>query len=619
MTIEEQAPAVSPIVLEVVEGALESVRHEMEVLVDRTARSSIIREQHDQRAGIYDASGRCVTAVSFSSVPTPIIRKFAGTIRPGDIFIHNDVYQSDGGVTHLPDLCLTAPVFRDGELVAFVQSFGHTGDIGGMLPGSIPLGSTEVFQEGILIPPSRLYHGGDVDTDLYDLILRNSRFPDELRGDIDAFCAAVRAGAERVATLFARYGTPTVISCFDRMLERCASDLREVVLPQIPDGTYRFEDFCEYEDVQPAEPRTLLRIRCTMTKTADGILFDFDGTDGQVSGSLNWPGTPSSYARYLGALLKGYAPDVVINDGVLDVVRVDVPKGSLLSPEFPAACAWRTYPFMRLLDIGQGLLAQATDGQVPAAAEPISAYGIFGARSDGTPFLLREITGAGSGARSYADGADTVDAAPESRNMPAEFAENFFPVRVEHLGLRPDSGGPGKFRGGHGYWKDIRVLTDGLLFLYADRVRLAPWGVAGGRAGASARWILNPGTPEERQLPAKAEGLPIKAGAVLRVLTSGGGGWGDPLDRDPATVLLDVHSGVVSAEAANAAYGVVLTTEDGRIEIDGAATEALRAARRSTGPGRSMFDRGPGFRELVASGALVPWFVEDDAYVGGQR
>lgn len=612
------AQQLSPIILEVVEGALESIRREMEVLVDRTARSSIVREQHDQRAGIYDAAGRCVTAVSFSSVPSPIIRKFGSTIRPGDIFIHNDVYDSDGGITHLPDLCLTAPVFRDGELVAFVQSFGHTGDIGGMLPGSIPLGSTEVFQEGIIIPPSRLFHAGDVDQDLYDLILRNSRFPEELRGDVDAFCAAVRAGSERVSAVFERYGSPTVIACFERLLERCADDLRQVVLPQIPDGVYEFEDFCEYEDVQPLEPRTLLRIRSTMTKTVNGITIDFEGTDGQVVGSLNWPGTPQSYARYLGALLKSYAPDVVINDGVLDVVQVVVPKGSLLNPEFPAACAWRTYPFMRLLDIGQGLLAMATAGRAPAAAEPISAYGFFGAHADGTPFLLREITGAGSGARSYADGADTVDAAPESRNMPAEFAEIFFPVRVEHLGLRPDSGGPGKYRGGHGYWKDIRVLSDGLLFLYADRVRLAPWGLAGGQAGASARWILNPETESERQLPGKAEGLPVRAGDLLRVLTSGGGGWGDPLDRDPAAVLLDVRSGVISAEAAETAYGVVLSENDEFLTVDSAATETLRGTRRSIGGPASMFDRGPGYRALVDSGALVPG-TRHENLPGGER
>ena len=596
-----------PILFEIVEGALESARREMEAQVDRTARSTIVREQHDHRAGIFDRIGQSVTALSFASTPTPIITRFEGNIDEGDIFIYNDCYKSDGGITHLPDICITVPVFVGGEVFGYVQVFGNVNDIGGDTPGSVPLAAYEIFQEGLMIPPVKFYEQGKRNEPLYETILNNSRFPEDLKGDIDSFINACTIGAERVVEICGRYGKDIVESTFEALLARCARDLKDVVLPMIPDGSYDFEDFCEYDGVQPLEPRKYIRLKAKMTKTPESIEFDFTGTDSQIMGSLNWPGSEPYYAKFMGTLFKGFAPDMVINDGVNRIISCIVPEGTLLRPKFPAACSWRTWPLLRIVDVGLGCLAKAFGGFGPASAETISSYGLFGLDHQGEFFLLREVTGAGGQGRPFADGEDTVDAAPESKNMPGEFAEAFFPVRVTHLGLRKDSGGAGTFRGGMGYQKDIEFLIEGTAIIHSDRAALQPWGVSGGNAGAPSVWLLNPDTPEEKRLPGKTDHVPVKVGDVLRVLSPGGGGWGDPLARDATSVRLDVVRGIVSSESARDEYGVVFVsgTEGLELEVDEAATKELREELQAARDPLPLFDRGSRFYELVTEGEIT--------------
>ncbi len=596
-----------PILFEIIEGAIESARREMEIQVERTARSTIVREQHDHRSGIFDSHGNSVTALSFASVPTPIMNKFAGNIHPDDVFLYNDPYKSDGGITHLGDMCITRPVFADGQIVAYVQVFGHVNDIGGLTPGSVPLTAFEIFQEGFVVPPVKLYDRGQLNEALFETILNNSRFADDLRADIDAFVNACGIGVVRVQELCERYGSEALAQTFKGLLDRCSRSLRETVLPMIPDGSYTFEDFCEYVDVQPREPRHYVKLRATMTKTPDGINFDFSGTDPQIKGSLNWPANDRYYAKSLGTLFIAFAPDMVINDGVNEVITCTLPERTVLSPEWPAACGWRTFPLLRILDLGLGILAKASGGYVPAPSESISSYGLFGHNADGDYFLLREITGAGSGARPFADGADTVDVAPESRNMPAEFAETNFPVRIVRLGLRQDSGGAGTFRGGLGYFKDIEILIDGEMLIHSDRATLQPWGVNGGRAGLGSVWLLNPDTPDETVLPGKSDSIPVRKGDILRVLSPGGGGWGDPLNRDPEAVLLDVRRGLVSVESASDDYGVLFlpTDDDYERQLDAEATEAQRDAIRAERAPLKLFDRGENFYRLVAEGKIT--------------
>lgn len=292
---------------------------------------------------------------------------------------------------------------------------------------------------------------------------------------------------------------------------------------------------------------------------------------------------------------------MVVNEGATRVIKVVVPPGTVLSPVFPAACSNRHWMLLRMMDVGMGALGKATGGNIPASCESISLYGVLG-QTAGQTFLLREITGAGSGGRPFADGTDTVDMAPESKNMPAEFAETFFPVRIERLGLAQNSGGAGKFRGGLGYCKDIRILVDSTLLLTADRCVLQPWGVNGGKAGQGSRYILNPGTSSERVLSGKTDSEQVKAGDLLRVLSPGGGGWGNPLERDPQAVALDVRRGLVTRDKATADYGVVLDDSPEGCPLM-PETERLRQQMKRVGRVK-LFDRGENFDRLLANGEI---------------
>src|SRR5438552_8699531 len=242
------AAGVDPIVLQVVEGTLASVEAEVEAAIERTARSPMIRDQHDYRAGIHDARCRKLTGRSYSAMVQPVVRDFPlSEMRDGDVFYHNDVYLSEGSVGHLPDLITTVPVLHEGQVVAFVQAFGHHDDIGGMVPGSMPARATSAFQEGPMIPPVRLFSAGERNDDLYRVIVRNSRTPESFAGDLDSEVAACQMGARRLARLFATYGAETAEACFQALIDRCAETFRREILPRIPDGVYEFEDYIEHD------------------------------------------------------------------------------------------------------------------------------------------------------------------------------------------------------------------------------------------------------------------------------------------------------------------------------------------------------------------------------------
>lgn len=586
---------VSPILLEIVEGTIESSRKEMELQVERTARSTVIREQRDYRAAVFDRRGRGISAVSSAGNVLPILRRFEGQVYERDIFIWNDPYK-DGGISHLPDICITAPVIAEGSVLAFVQIFGHVHDIGGIVPGSTPLNSTEIFQEGLMIPPVKLYERGSRNDALYQTILNNCRYPDMLQGDLDAEIAACRIGLKRVGELVRRYGLETVEQCFDMLLARCARTLREEVLPQMPDGEYPFEDFIETAGMSRNEPLEFARLKVTLRKERDRIVFDFSGTERQVNLSINCPADGKYYIKYLSCIFRLLAPDIVMNEAQTEVLQAVLPEGSMLSPGFPAACSTRHFILFRLPEVGMGALVKAMSGGGTGSSDTRCMVALVAKDGDGQQFMIRDVMGGGSGARSYADGSDCVTANVAGRNMPCEFFEAFYPVRVERLALRPDSGGPGKFRGGMGYLKNIRFLTEGFLMIADDRMLLQPFGAAGGKAGAGSVYILNPGTDGEQIVPTKTDYLPIKHGDLLRVMTPGGGGWGDPLERDPARVLEDVSLGLVSIAAAEKDYGVVIDGD--AMAVSAAETEKLRAGiRRSRAPLR-IIDRGERFDRL---------------------
>src|SRR5947209_8701689 len=290
MTIAERpsTTSVDPITLQIVEGTLASIEAEVEAAIERTSRSPMIRDQHDFRAGLHDRYSRKLTGRSYSAMVNPIVRDFPlETMREGDVYFHNDVYLSEGGIGHLPDLCVTVPVFHEGAVVAFVQAFGHHDDIGGAVPGSMPSHATSVFEEGLMVPPIRLWDAGTPNEAALKIMTRNSRMPDSLAADLDAECAACLMGARRLAELFVRYGRSTVEGCFDAIIDTTTNAFRTEILAKIPDGTYTWEDYAEHDGVDPPRLHTQ---RITLTKTPEKLVLDFTGTSPQARGPINHAG-----------------------------------------------------------------------------------------------------------------------------------------------------------------------------------------------------------------------------------------------------------------------------------------------------------------------------------------
>jgi len=595
--------SVDPIVLEIVEGTLASIEREVETAIGRTARSPMIRDAHDFRAGIHDRKLRKLTGRSYSALVHPVVRDYPmETMRPGDVFFHNDVYLSEGGIGHLPDLCVTVPVFHDGEVVAFVQAFGHHDDIGGACPGSMPSGATSVYEEGLMVPPIRLWDAGVPNEAALKIMTRNSRMPDSLAADLDAECAACLMGARRLAELFERYGRDTVEACFDAIIDKTTETYRREILSKIPDGTYVWEDYAEHDGVDPPKLHTQ---RITLTKVPDKLIIDFTGTSPQAKGPINHCGNYADgnfLKKWLAPILRNLADtpermaELDVNEGVVPLIEMRFPPpGTLLTPIFPAPTNARTFVILRLLGVLAGVLAKAVDGRMPADQETIRYTGVYGTDFDGQPYLMREVLGGGSGGRYYADGEDTIHIVPDSRNIPVEFAEARWPFIVERLGLAVDSGGPGRYRGGLGYEKHIRMLRDAYFMSIADRSVLSCWGVNGGRAGRPFSVVVDPGGPNEREIGALEDAAPVRAGEVIRIRTTGGGGWGDPLDRPYEEVARDVAWGKVSVAGAREDYGVVMDGD----RVDVAASDALRAEMRAQRTGKEpFFDRGPGYAKL---------------------
>ncbi|GAA1395352.1 hydantoinase B/oxoprolinase family protein [Luteococcus peritonei] len=613
---------VDPIVVEIVQGTLASVEMEVETAIARTSRSPMIRDAHDFRAGIHDRQLRKLTGRSYSALVHPIVRDFPlETMREGDVFFHNDVYESEGGIGHLPDLCVTVPVFHEGKVVCFVQAFGHHDDIGGACPGSMPSGATSVHEEGLSVPPIKLWDAGEPNRAALRIMTRNSRMPDSLAADLDAECSACLMGARRLAELFARYGHDTVEAAFDTILDNTTEIYRREILAKIPDGQYVWEDYAEHDGVSEPQLHTQ---RITLTKTSTGgpgngpkLILDFTGTAAQAAGPINHCGDyvgGNFLKKWLAPILRNLADtpermaELDVNEGIVPLIEMRFPeKGTLLTPIYPGPTNARTFVILRLLGVLSGVVAKAVDGRMPADQETIRYTGVYGKDRDGNDYLMREVLGGGSGGRYYADGEDTIHVVPDSRNLPTEFTEGRFPFLVERLGLAMDSGGAGRYRGGLGYEKHIRMLKDAHFMSIADRSILACWGVKGGKAGTPFQVTIDPGGPNEREIDALADAETIKAGEVVRIRTTGGGGWGDPLERPIDEVLRDLSWGKVSFEGARRDYGIVASGTKEEPVIDEAASQALRDQMRAdrTG-GEAFFDRGPGFAKLDPNNQGAP-------------
>ncbi len=571
--------ACDPVTLEIIRGAIRAAQAEMEALLERTAISAFIREKKDFYTALFDAEG--VMAVGsnvpiFGDICGPVFEHFPiETIQPGDLYWYNDCYGSRGAVSHSNDQVFLAPVFHDGRRCAFVMGWAHFSDVGGLRPGSISPDATDIFQEGIIVPPTKLIDRGVTNTAALAIFYRNSRYPETCRGDTRALMASVELGVRRMAEVVTRFGADTLADALAQLLARTETIVRQRLRETFPVGTHRFTDAID-SDGHGTGP---LHIRFALTRTPDDrFIFDASETDDQAPGPVNFLMNRDVPGMALGLYFLGGDPTQVCNAGgprALD--EVVLREGSLLRPRFPAPLGMRGMTMMRVLSALNGLINVAG---TPAPASH-SAYIIILLRgtADGKPFLMSDGIGVGYGARPTADGLDAVYFVAQE-NYPVEFLELGYPVGLTTYAMHRDSGGPGAWRGGCGIVREYRILADeAVLAVRIDGVTNPPWGAAGGMAGGSGRAVVNPGRPDERVLAPLSDGNVVRAGDVLRIETGGGGGRGHPFDRPAAMVLKDVLDGFVSVEAAARHYGVVI--REGR--LDGAATAVRRDARPSAG------------------------------------
>lgn len=583
------APTCDPIKLEIIQGAIQAAQSEMEALIERTAISAFIREKKDFYTAIFDRDG--VMAVGsmvpiFGDITTPVFEHFPiETMQEGDLYWYNDCYGSYGAVSHSNDQVLLAPVFHNGQRVAFVMSWAHFADIGGMRPGSISPDATEIWQEGIIIPPTKLIEAGVVNKATLAIFHRNSRFPAQSEGDMSALMASVRLGTQRMAEASERFGAGVLEDALAQLLDRTRRLVRRKLAETFDYGTHKFTDAID-SDGHGNGPFHL-RFAIIREKGPDGedrFIFDATETDDQAPGPVNLLMNRSIPGMALGLFYLGGEPGQVCNAGgplALDEVRLR--EGSLVKPRWPAPLGMRGLTMMRVLATLNGLV-NAAGGQAPAAQAAYVVALIRGSYTaeDGTatPFLLADGIGVGYGARAFADGMDAVYFVAQE-NYPIEFTELGYPVSFRIYGMVMDSGGPGAFRGGTGILREYEILADtAMLGIRIDGVENPPWGINGGKSGAPGRIIVNPGMADERVLPPLSDGTMLKKGDVVRIETGGGGGYGHPFDRVPASVLEDVLAGLVSPDAAIREYGVALT---GR-SVDEAETARLRQTRPDVKP-----------------------------------
>ena len=565
--------------LEVIYQSTQQIARELTVNMLRTGYSSIIKESQDFTFAIFDARGRMVA----QGVPQPlhigplaaqvneIRRHFHGRIAPGDTFIVNHPYRACQN--HATDVTLISPVFTDGKLVAFIGNIAHKPDLGGKVPGTNAGDATDLFQEGLLIPPLKIVKAGVMNDDLREMITANTRTPEVTWGDINAQIKTNDYGQTKFAELFAKHGIDSVLTCWQRWMEICESELRAEIA-KLPDGVWGPEhDWIDDDGIDLGKP---YRISVTLEKKGDTLTFKLD-SDGQARGPINLRSCVSR--NFIMCLVKMiFIPTLPVNDGLSRPVQVSYPpEGSLLNPRYPAPCNMYVRPSQMITNVVVRVLNRAVPGRVPAPAS-----GAGGSLSSAGPhpvtgkwFSLYEIFNGGGGARPDGDGVSAQDdLVVNVMNTPVEALETEFPVRVERYELSPDSAGAGKFRGGLGTRREWRVLAEeATVNMRTDRFKYSVPGLAGAKAAKPSSAVLNPGRSNAQPLTSKFAGKRLKKGDLVSWVMGGGGGQGDPFERDVERVRLDVVRGYVSREAARTDYGVVIA-DDG--SVDAAATAALR-------------------------------------------
>jgi N-methylhydantoinase B len=583
------------ITLDIIENALRNARAEMDAVLFRTAMSPGIREQHDAFPMIANHQGKMVVG-QFGSFIHGFIEGYEGTIEEGDVFLTNDPYSCNGAVSHLNDWLAMMPIYDDGRLVSWAAMFGHMTDNGGKVPGSLPTDAAQIFEEGLQIPPVKIVKAGELNRELLGLLLRNSRVPEWNRSDFNAILASLRLAERRVHEIVKRFGVDEYIAAMIEMLDRNKRAMSAIVKMVVPEKRAYFEDYIDDDGVGMGP----YKVACSLWREGDVAHFDFTGTDPQSISSINFYLNEEMFKMFLGAFfINLFDPQILFNDGFYELVDVTIPEGTILKPRRPAALSCRTHMLGRIFDIMGGLLGQGAPEALNAAGFSDSPHLMYsGYDRNGEWYQLFQIGFGGIPGRPAGDGPDGHSLWPSFTNVPNEYLESYFPLRITTYESIPDSGGAGLHRGGNGVRTSYQFLEPGDISIHDDRWLTYPWGVNGGEPGMRSRKELVKADGSVHNLPSKCDRVHVEPGDLLHFDTWGGGGWGDPLQRPADAVALDVERGLVSPAGARR-YGVVIA-EDG--QVDAAATQALRAtllaARKGEKP--ALFNRGGTVDELKA-------------------
>ena len=554
------AQTVDPVTLQIIHSGLNSITDEAFIALAKSAYSTNVKERRDHSTAIMAADGRLVAQAenslpihlsSMGGLMEAVLAKFpVDQIEDGDLFVGNDPHVAGG--THLPDVNLAMPMFHEGALVGFVCDIAHHADIGGMSPGSMAGGMTEIYQEGLRIPAIRLFRKGELQQDVLDILLLNVRVPEERRGDYYAQIAACQLGHRRLAEMLDRYGPTVMHAAFEEIIARTEARMRQAIAA-LPDGVYRFDDVLDDDGGALKD----LAIKVTITVRGDAITVDFAGSHAQVPGNINI--TLNATRAAVCYTLKGLLdPDVANNEGVLNAVDVRAEEGSLVNAVFPAAVANRTQPCQRIADVIIGALAPAVPMAAIGACNGATTTAVFSGVHPETkrPYVYLEALGGGAGGRATKDGKDGVQVhITNTSNLPVEAIEMEYPLLVEGYGLVEDSGGPGEFRGGMGLRRIVRPIGGPTLFSgVGERFRHQPWGIFGAGPGGIGRFVLRDDDGTETHLDTKPAAVTVRPDQQLIVETPGSGGYGDPAKRTTEAVDDDRSSGKFSAGYLERAY-----------------------------------------------------------------
>ncbi len=593
---------VDVVTLDLIENGLRNARYEMDEVLFRTALSPGIREQHDEFPLIADREGRMVVGQFGLSVPA-LLDRFEDTIEEGDVLLTSDPYACDAAISHANDWLVVMPIFHDGRIVGWSAMFGHMSDVGGKTPSSMPTDARTIFEEGVIIPPFKLYRKGVLSEDPLRIILNQVRQPDWNRADLNGIVAACRTASRRVQEMCDRFGPDTYASALDALLERNHRAMKALLEMIFADGeTISFSDYICDDGVGFGPYKLTL----SLTRQGEKVILDFEGSAPQAAGPINYYINENLVKMFFGIYMITVAdPQILWNDGFYPLIEVKIPDESFWKPTYPAALNARNHGIGRVFDLFGGLLGQKNPDLLNAAGFSSSPHfmysGTYGeGERKGEWFQLYSIGFGGIPGRPIGDGPDGHSLWPSFVNIPCEYLESYYPLRIERWETIPDTGGAGLHRGGNGVDVAYRFLEEGTIAIHDDRWLTYPWGVNGGTPGARGRKYVDRADGTTEVLPSKTHDVPVHAGDVLHFITWGGGGWGDPLAREPDLVALEVRRGLVSADGAER-YGVVVDADG---VVDGSATDALRDQLRADRPAElPTFDMGPPM-EVILERAL---------------